>query len=105
MNSLSDEIMYKLESEIYSMKGDEDGEAILEVTFKTENEEEEEEMENSEDLKNENKKNNSFIIIMELFKGNDGYILKFTKNGGTKEDFLNKYVIISGLISDIYLEE
>jgi len=105
MNSLSDEIMYKLESEIYSMKGDEDGEAILEVTFKTENEEEEEEMENSEDLKNENKKNNSFIIIMELFKGNDGYILKFTKNGGTKEDFLNKYVIITGLISDIYLEE
>ena len=58
-------------------------------------------MENSEDLKNENKKNNSFIIIMELFKGNDGYILKLIKKEGSRRDFFDKYKDIAEIVQKL----
>ena len=105
MNSLYNKIKSNF-VDILSIEGDEEYEeesdGIIEVTLK---ENAEKEMKIPENKKIEKTKFNKYSIIMQLYKSNDGYILRFTRKGGNKEEFINKYEKICELILDNYLDE
>ena len=105
MNSLYNKIKSYFD-DILSIEGDEEyeeeSEGIIEVILK---ENAEKEMKISDNKKIEKTKFNKYSIIMQLYKSKDGYILRFTRKGGNKEEFINKYEKICELILDNYLDE
>ena len=73
------------------------------VTFENNKEEidEVEDNENDNEDEDEDEEDDEIIVQIKLYETSDGYLLRFIKKRGNRNDFLDKFIILSKLVEEI----
>ena len=72
------------------------------LTFENNNDEMDDEEDNeNEDDEDEDEEGDDIIVQIKLYKTSDGHLLRFIKKRGNRNDFLDKFIILSKLVEEI----
>ena len=72
------------------------------LTFENNNDEMDDEEENeNEDDEDEDEEGDDIIVQIKLYQTSDGHLLRFIKKRGNRNDFLDKFIILSKLVEEI----
>ena len=73
----------------------------LNIIFEEENEEENNDEERNNEDDEDEEESNEYGLMLQLYKSNDEYLLRFIQSEGKRKQFLDKYEAISKLVEDI----
>ena len=72
------------------------------LTFENNNDEMDDEEDNeNEDNEDEDEEGDDIIVQIKLYQTSDGHLLRFIKKRGNRNDFLDKFIILSKLVEEI----
>ena len=72
------------------------------LTFENNNDEMDDEEDNeNEDDEDEDEEGDDIIVQIKLYQTSDGHLLRFIKKRGNRNDFLDKFIILSKLVEEI----
>ena len=72
------------------------------LTFENNNDEMDDEEDNeNEDDEDEDEEGDEIIVQIKLYQTSDGHLLRFIKKRGNRNDFLDKFIILSKLVEEI----
>ena len=72
------------------------------LTFENNNDEMDDEEDNeNEDDEDEDQEGDDIIVQIKLYQTSDGHLLRFIKKRGNRNDFLDKFIILSKLVEEI----
>ena len=72
------------------------------LTFENNNDEMDDEEDNeNEDDEDEDEEGDDIIVQIKLYQTSDGHLLRFIKKRGNRNDFLDKFIILSKLVKEI----
>ena len=73
----------------------------LNIIFEEENEEENNDEERNNEDDEDEEESNEYGLMLQLYKSNDEYLLRFIQSEGKRKQFLDKFEAISKLVEDI----